>query len=131
MEDKIIDFLKNKYNPIAIYLFGSYSKGNMTYDSDIDISILLNNITVNASNLFDSAQELAAIIGYDVDLINYLTAPLALKIQILQNKRVIYCNDNEKRLFNEMITLSLYQKLNEERALILENEFGANVWKLF
>ena len=35
------------YNPKAIYLFGSYAKGEETKHSDIDIAIVLENIDIN------------------------------------------------------------------------------------
>jgi predicted nucleotidyltransferase len=40
-ESGLIDFLKNKYEePEAIVVFGSYSKGEDTSESDIDIAII-------------------------------------------------------------------------------------------
>jgi len=35
--------------------------------------------------------------------------------------KVIFCNDENARLEFEMLTLSFYQKLNEERKEILED----------
>ncbi len=43
IEKKVIDEVKNRlvntYNPIAIYLFGSYAWGIPTEDSDLDLLI--------------------------------------------------------------------------------------------
>lgn len=42
---KVIDEVKNRlvktYNPIAIYLFGSYAWGSPTEDSDLDLLIVV------------------------------------------------------------------------------------------
>ena len=37
-----ITVLKERYNIIAVYVFGSYAKGNERNDSDIDIAIVSN-----------------------------------------------------------------------------------------
>tara|TARA_Y100000310_G_C20641692_1_gene794312 strand:- start:952 stop:1497 length:546 start_codon:yes stop_codon:yes gene_type:complete len=39
-ESKIIEFLEEKFPGTTIILFGSYSKGEDTYNSDIDIAII-------------------------------------------------------------------------------------------
>lgn len=45
MNKEIIEEVKKrlveKYNPIAIYLFGSYAWGNPTEDSDLDLLIII------------------------------------------------------------------------------------------
>ena len=45
IKNEIIEEVKNRlvktYNPIAIYLFGSYAWGNPTEDSDLDLLIVV------------------------------------------------------------------------------------------
>jgi len=42
---KYIDSLKDKYDIRRVILFGSYAKGTYTNDSDIDLAIIMNNVT--------------------------------------------------------------------------------------
>lgn len=37
---KYVTAVKNKFNPIRVYLFGSYMKGNPVEESDIDIALV-------------------------------------------------------------------------------------------
>ncbi|OFX57812.1 MAG: hypothetical protein A2046_02210 [Bacteroidetes bacterium GWA2_30_7] len=38
--DEIVKLIAGNYNPSKIYLFGSYSKGNISENSDIDLLIV-------------------------------------------------------------------------------------------
>jgi predicted nucleotidyltransferase len=40
-----IDSISSKYNIIQAILFGSYAKGNYHADSDIDIALIINNVS--------------------------------------------------------------------------------------
>ena len=129
LEKKIKIFLVKQLKPQTIYLFGSYVKGNFNINSDIDIAVLLNK-KVNKFCLFDTACELGAIIDRDVDLVDFEDVPLTLRFQILKNKKIIYCQDNEQRLYYEMMALSKYQKLNDEREIVLNAKLGDGIWTL-
>jgi len=55
---KYIDFLKQQdFDIRKAYLFGSYIKGNFTDDSDIDLAVVMNNL----SNSFTMQIELMKI----------------------------------------------------------------------
>lgn len=51
------DAVKENFNFVKIFLFGSYAKGNYNDDSDIDIAIVLNDY----NNLMDIQLELMRI----------------------------------------------------------------------
>lgn len=56
--NKYILFLKRKkYNITNVYLFGSYAKGNYHKDSDIDLAIIIKNL----SDKFDTQVELMVL----------------------------------------------------------------------
>jgi len=43
---KYISFLKeNRFNITRVYLFGSYARGNFKEDSDIDLAIIMNDLS--------------------------------------------------------------------------------------
>jgi predicted nucleotidyltransferase len=108
----------------AIYLFGSYLTPDQQQDSDVDIAVLfpyekakvLKNIATS-----DCRDALENVLKKSVDLVNLRTANTVFQNEILQQGRIIY-QQNERIVDEfEMYTLSLYQKLNEERAGILED----------
>ena len=52
-----IDAVSSKYELTHAFIFGSYTKGNFHADSDIDIAVVLKNV----SNLFDAQIDLLQI----------------------------------------------------------------------
>ena len=115
--NKAIEILKEEFNPIVIYLFGSASRNELRKDSDI---AFLTDNDVDPYKCFMKAQELADIFKREVDLININTSSTVFKAQIVGNGKRIYCSDDTKRMYFEMRTLKSYAMLNEEREVILK-----------
>lgn len=69
---------------------------------------------------FMLAQELAEKLNKNVDLIDLRQATTVFQTQIVSTGKVIFCNDNNRRMNFEMLTLKMYAKLNDERKEILE-----------
>jgi uncharacterized protein len=106
----------------AIYLFGSWGTENERPVSDVDIAVLLppKRAKEVGSLLFSPLQQaMQAVVNRDVDLINLRLAPTVLQKEIVMNGRRIYQTIGTTADEFEMLVLSLYQKLNEERAEIL------------
>jgi len=120
MEQTIIEYLRNKVSPLFIILFGSTVKGNVHNESDIDIAFLSENQNFDKYILFMFAQELAATLERDVDLIDLKQASTVFQAQIVQTGKAIYCSDDRKKAEFEMKVLKMYAKLNEERSEILK-----------
>jgi len=108
----------------AIYLFGSYLTPDQQQDSDVDIAVLfpyekakvLENIAMS-----DCRDALENVLKKTVDLINLRTVNTVFQNEIIQQGRIIY-QQNERSVDEfEMQVMSFYQKLNEERAGILED----------
>ena len=108
----------------AIYLFGSYLTPDQQQDSDVDIAVLfpyekakvLKNIAMS-----DCRDALENVLKKTVDLINLRTVNTVFQNEIIQQGRIIY-QQNERSVDEfEMQVMSFYQKLNEERAGILED----------
>ena len=108
----------------AIYLFGSYGTEDQTPESDVDIALLLPHKEAKAlDNLYNTElhSELENLLDAKVDLINLRRVNTVFQKEVIAADRRIYCSDNYASDEFEMLTLSLYQKLNEERAEIVED----------
>ncbi len=106
----------------AIYLFGSHSSGDDRTDSDVDIAILPSRDQACAFEpvkLFSIREQLAARCSRDVDLVDLRAAPVVLAKEVIAADRRVFCSDPDHADEFEMLTLSLYQKLNDERRDIL------------
>ncbi|MFC3882036.1 nucleotidyltransferase domain-containing protein [Bacillus songklensis] len=119
-EKLITDFLINKVTPYVIYLFGSQATKHIHNESDFDIAYLSKQ-KLNHYERFMLAQELAAKLNRDVDLIDLEQASTVFQAQVINRGKILLCsNENERALF-EMRTLKNYARLNEERQDVLKN----------
>ena len=106
----------------AIYLFGSWGTEYERAESDVDIAVLLPPTQAKemGSFLFSALhQALQIAVNKDVDLINLRLAPTVLQKEIIMNGERLFQSTGTAADEFEMLVLSLYQKLNEERAGIL------------
>jgi len=117
--NRAIEILKEEFNPIVIYLFGSGAKNKLRDDSDIDIAFLTDD-EVDSYECFMKSQELADIFCREVDLINLNTSSTVFKAQVVGTGKIIYCRDETKRMYFEMRSFKAYAMLNEEREVILK-----------
>ncbi|MED1203591.1 type VII toxin-antitoxin system MntA family adenylyltransferase antitoxin [Heyndrickxia acidicola] len=118
---KIKAFLIDKLNPAFLIVFGSQAKETAHKNSDMDVAFYLENRSVSSYDVFLLAQELADIIKMDVDLIDLKKASTVFKAQIYSYGKVLYARDLHLLRLKQMIALSMYAKLNEERQPILKN----------
>ena len=109
----------------AIYLYGTWGTEYQRRDSDVDIAVLLPHDEAKAVDFWKWAElsvEVSRIAGTQkADLINLRTAPVILRKEIIVADRRIYCADEYAADEFEMLTISFYQKLNEERREIVES----------
>jgi len=122
---KIIRAILNHHPEIqAIFLFGSYGTEDERPESDVDIALLL---TPNDSKRLGSLlagnlhSELERLLSKDVDLINLRQVSTVLQKEIIAANRCIYQGDKHAEEEFEMLMLSQYQKLNDERKGIIES----------
>ena len=106
----------------AIYLFGSYGSENEWPDSDVDLALLLPPEEAKwAGPLTTSGLRFAleSVLQKDVDLVNLRRASTVFQKEIIFSGRRIFCADEYAADEFEMLVLSFYQKLNDERAEVL------------
>lgn len=106
----------------AIYLFGSFADGNQTEKSDVDIALLYSNLTDKNRILAgsDLQLELSKALGRSIDLVNLRSVSTVFQNEIIGSGQRLLTIDEFSTDEFEMLTLSYYQKLNEERKEILE-----------
>ena len=120
----ITNILRHYPHIEAVYLFGSYAHAQNTEHSDIDLALLL---SVSESKVIDSFAlsalqfELEDILKIPVDLINLRQVSTVFQKEIIETGRRITTKANYQAEEFEMLVYSFYQKLNQERAEILES----------
>lgn len=106
----------------AVYLFGSCATGEEGPDSDLDLALLLPPERAKAAGalaLHPVVGELARIAEREVDLINLRGGSTVLQKEVLASGQRVACVDRYAAEEFEMLTLSYYGKLNEERSGII------------
>ena len=106
----------------AIYLFGSYGTEDERPDSDADIALLLPpEVAKTTKNLSISPlhDELEELLGKKVDLLNLRQISTVFKKEVVMSGRRIYTGNLYAVEEFEMLVISYYQKLNQERAGVL------------
>lgn len=125
MDEKIAQIILSYYpDTQAIYIFGSYNTEYFSGDSDIDIAVLLPVETAKEIKSFVFTEcylSLRNILMKDIDLINIRDVSTVFQKEIINSGKIIYIGDNNALLEFEMLTISFYQKINEERKDILQN----------
>lgn len=123
LNGKIITKTLDAYPRVqAVYLFGSTVNGEQREGSDIDIAVLLPPEQARhvGSMLMGALQErLESALGRSADLINLREVSTVFQNEIIASGQRIHCVDPDAADEFEMLVLSLYQKLNAERAGIL------------
>jgi uncharacterized protein len=110
----------------AIYLFGSYGTDNEWPTSDVDIALLLPHALSRRERQLDLSPcraELESALRREVDLVNLRQVNTVFQKEVIAEGRLIFCADTRAQNEFEMLVISFYQKLNEERREILEAFF--------
>ncbi len=106
----------------AIYLFGSFGTESEWPDSDVDIALLLPPEQAKAGPMLAMSplcSELGSLLGKDVDLINLREVSTVFQKEIIAADRRIHTGNAYAADELEMLVLSFFQKLSQERAEIL------------
>ncbi|PJE78775.1 hypothetical protein CI610_02281 [invertebrate metagenome] len=104
----------------GVILFGSQAKGNSRPFSDTDLGVLLKE-KVSPKEIWDTAQDVAAMLKCDVDLIDLKTASTVLQKEIIAYGRWLSKPDTFACDLFEVHVMSFYQQLQFERSGIIED----------
>lgn len=102
-----------------VYLFGSAAAGEMRDDSDVDIAFL-SNTSYDPMDIFLLGQEIATQVGREVDLVQLRDSSTVFQKEVIFKGDVLWQKSQFITDQFEMVVMKKYQRLNEERAGILE-----------
>ncbi len=123
-ENEIVEIVLKHYPEVqAVYLFGTSGTEDEWPDSDVDVALLFSPaeaVKTGSLLMSDLWLELEKLLKKNVDLINLRLVNTVFQKEIISADRRIYCADEYAVDEFEMLVLSYYQKLNEERADILK-----------
>ena len=105
---------------ISIYRFGSFGTEYERPASDLDLAVYAGP-PLPAMKLWRLAQELAAEVGRDVDLVDLASASTVMRVQVIHEGERVYCADEVACETFEDYAYSSYARLNEERRGILQD----------
>jgi uncharacterized protein len=106
------------FKPAVIYLFGSFGTCSQHPGSDIDIAFLPT-VTADPIECFRVSNLLADHLGRPVDLVDLTASSTVLSKEVIRTGVPLDCQRPDIQQEFEMITLSDYARLNEERQPIL------------
>lgn len=97
---------------LAVYAFGSRIQGSARPDSDLDLAILVPTYT-DPLQRWDVAQQLAAMLGCEVDLLDLRAASTVMQYQVLITGQCLWAQQPAAALFECFV---LNEKLDFDAA---------------
>jgi predicted nucleotidyltransferase len=117
-------YLKSRSDVVFAYLFGGLAKKKPMPLSDVDIAIyLLEGVDIVEKRMEILGKLMILLETDEIDLVILNTAPLTLKMKILENKKVIVDNAPFLRYSYESLTMRKYFDFSIKEIGILERRF--------
>lgn len=86
----IIETIKAHPDVVAIYLFGSYAKGDQHPMSDVDIAVILDKFTP------ESEADIGSLISQEIDVVLFHRLPLQIKFEVFKHGKELFVRDEER-----------------------------------
>ena len=120
-DTQIVKLVLNHFPEVlAVYRYGSYSTGEYHCRSDLDLALLLPPLQDSGYlYLHPLHSDFELLTGTPVDLVNLRKVSTLLQKEIVEKGKRIYTKNAFECEMFELLVLSLYQKLQEERAEIV------------
>ncbi len=110
-----------KKNSISeMYIYGSYIRGELKEDSDIDIAIS-GSYTIDQRVLLSST--LSTVFHRNIDLILFDNIDTVFKTEIINTGKLVYTEDSNKSDSMEFKILANYLTLEEDRKVVIDAIF--------
>jgi predicted nucleotidyltransferase len=117
-------YLQSSRDVLFAYLFGSLAKGKIAPLSDVDIAIYCSEEIGLVVRKLEILGELTRLLQTDeIDLVVLNSAPITLRMKILENKKVIVDNDPFLRHRYESLVMREYFDFSILEMAILERRF--------
>ena len=121
---KALTYLQSMPDVLFAYLFGSFGRGKQLPLSDVDIAVYLKEPTVVREKKMEILGALIDILQTDeIDLVVLNSAPLPLRMRILESKRVIVDREPFVRHHYESLTMREYFDFSVLEKEILNRRF--------
>jgi predicted nucleotidyltransferase len=121
---KAVIYLQSMPDILFAYLFGSFGRGKQLPLSDVDIAVYLKEPTVISKKKIEILGALIDILQTEeIDLVVLNSAPLPLRIRILENKKVIVDREPFVRHRYESLTMREYFDFSILEREILNRRF--------
>jgi len=113
-KNQVVEMLRDEFDTLmAVFLFGSQSKGTSDSSSDIDLAVLVQGYA-DTLLLWNVGQTLAAKLNTDIDLVDLRAAGSVFQAQILLQGECLWSKDSQSDLaVCAMLTEKLH--LDEKR----------------
>jgi len=90
---KLIAYIEEKENIIALYIFGSFGTPNQNLSSDMDFAVLFKD-SPSLLNELELESDICQILERDdVDIVNLNKAPIDISHQVLYTGDLLFCRD--------------------------------------
>lgn len=119
LQQQLIETIKQHVHPDFIVLFGSFAKGTIHDESDIDLAYFSKH-PLSSYERFLLSGDLASVANREVDLIDIKQIDTVFTMQIFEQGIPIYIHDENEYTRQKMRAYSMYATLSEQRAQIIE-----------
>jgi len=117
-------YMKSRKDVLFAYLFGSLARGKPSSLSDVDIAVYLSEDADILAKKMEILGKLIELLETDeIDLVILNSAPLTLRMKILETKKVIVDNAPFLRHDYESLTMREYFDFSIREMAILERRF--------
>lgn len=98
--DKIIEYFSKKPEVEAVYLFGSFARGEANPLSDVDLGVFFKRKTPKAFVLPEAeiAGELSDIVGREVEIQDLSLCKIDFAHRVISEGKLIYSGDEKERI---------------------------------
>lgn len=109
--EKIAKYFSRKPQVIAVYLYGSFAKGEAKKDSDIDLGVVLGKKGRPRAFRIPQvifSQELSKLLREKVEVQDLSASSLEFSHRVLSEGKLIFCRDHAKRIDFETMVVRKY-----------------------
>jgi predicted nucleotidyltransferase len=121
---KALTYLQSRPDIVFAYLFGSFGRGKHLPLSDVDIAVYLKESSDIQEKKMEILGTLTDILQTDeIDLVVLDSAPLPLRMKILESRKVVVDHDPYQRHIYESLTMREYFDFSVREKDILYRRF--------
>lgn len=110
---------RQRPKPIALYGFGSFFENPSAKAEDIDLGLFSRKRLPNTKR-WEWQQELAGILGKNVDLVDLQSASTVMRAEVVATGQLLFCSDEAECHRFETMVYASYCLLNGERHEIVQ-----------